>query len=84
MDDDELLDTLAFFGGGSPVEQVFLGHRQHAAGAVGRGINREMPVGDADFQMSPARLSSFALLSERATDTSCLLLGRLPPWNNFF
>ena len=43
--------TLSFCcGRGGPVEQVFLGHGEHAAGAAGRVVDREVPVGDGDLQ----------------------------------
>ena len=37
-------------GCGGAVEQVFLGHGQHAAGAAGGVVDGDVPVGDGNFQ----------------------------------
>ena len=47
---DESLDLIALFGGRGPVQQMFLGHGQHAAGAAGRIVDGEVPVRDGDCQ----------------------------------
>ena len=53
--------TLAFCcRRGGAIEQVFLGHRQHAARAAGRVVDREVPVGDRDVEQFHHQPDHFA------------------------
>ena len=50
VEGEELVDALAFLVGGGLVEQVFLGHVEHAVGAAGGIVEGRVPRGDGDVQ----------------------------------
>ena len=50
MDGHQLFDPILFLRGSSPVEQMFLGHGEHAAGAAGRVVDGQMFFRDGDGQ----------------------------------
>ena len=60
VDGDELLDVRLLLRRGGAVEQVFLGHRQHAARAAGRVVDGEVPVGDGDVEQLHHQADDFA------------------------
>ncbi len=60
VDGDEFLDARLFLRCGGAVEQVFLGHGQHAAGAAGGIVDGEVPVGDGNLQQLDHEPDDFA------------------------
>ena len=60
VDGDELLDVVLLLRRGGAVEQVLLGHGQHAAGAAGGVVDGDMPVGDGNLQQLDHEPDDFA------------------------
>lgn len=60
VDGDEFFDDGAVFGGGGAVEEVFFGHREHATGASGRVIERNVVGGKGDAEKFNHEADDFA------------------------
>ena len=60
VDGDVLLDVRFLLGRGGAVEQVFLGHGQHAARPAGRVVDGDVPVRDGDVEQFDHQPDHFA------------------------